>query len=769
MGLLTSVMLTCVPARAQDDLPVRNNDIQQPIQVTAPVEHVFDYGNGITAHSFRGGASLTQGKLKLTGQNIVVFVQTTADGLTDARVVVKESRAVRGLQDGLGERSYAAERAMRIQSVRPLDSLAGSRAEIAKADQVIGWARTLACPSLQSERRDVRFTVALDPLSQPGFGFNAPVRSNPKRIQIRPRSNQPFEAQAVPSNSVPPEHIYVITGGVNVLSEGSQIVDQQPVHTVIDLSADRVVIWMEKKPSDGRDLNDGLPFMQAADTRFQVYLEGNILVRHNRGTIRADRAFYDAGNGQILAINAELRAVVSDTGQQIRIHAEKLRQLATDRFHAQNAWTSTSPYGKPGYRIQSENIYVNPGPQTPSSGVNPITGEPSSGPPLWVTAENSQFILGDIPLLSVPSVSFPAEDPGIPIRRASVRQDRVFGFQVKTVWDLTKIVPVDVPGGTEWDLLADYYSKRGPSIGTEWNYDFLNRMGQVTGEGRAIYQYDDGMDNLGRDRRALTPKDESRGQVILRHRERSDDGVTLFGEIGYLSDRNYLEQYHEIEFDEGKDAETIAGIRQDRGAFSAGLFIRPQLNPFETTTQWLPRGDIYGFSVPLANGNAYWSSHSSAGYAHLDPTELPTDPADPFSPTLLGTPYVRDAQGVVAMTRHRIDAPFMVGPVNINPWVMGEAAFWDEGLIGSDISRFVGNAGVRATLTATRVMPFVRSHLFNLNGLAHKSEKIFEYSYTDSSRSLGQIAQYNEFDENSQERLRNRAVLQIFPGLVPAE
>ena len=78
-GLLTSVMLTCVSARAQDDLTVLDNDIQQPIQVTAPVEHVYDYGDGTTAHSFRGGAVLTQGQLKLTGQNIVVFVRTTAE------------------------------------------------------------------------------------------------------------------------------------------------------------------------------------------------------------------------------------------------------------------------------------------------------------------------------------------------------------------------------------------------------------------------------------------------------------------------------------------------------------------------------------------------------------------------------------------------------------------------------------------------------------------------------------------------------------------
>ena len=215
--------------------------------------------------------------------------------------------------------------------------------------------------------------------------------------------------------------------------------------------------------------------------------------------------------------------------------------------------------------------------------------------------------------------------------------------------------------------------------------------------------------------------------------------------------------------------ETLAGVRKDSGAFSGSLWIRPQLNTFETTTEWLPRGDLYGFSVPLLDGTVYWSSHSSAGYARLNPATLPTDPADPFSPTLAGTPYVLDADGLVAMTRHRLDAPFQMGPVTVSPWIMGEAAWWDQGLLDSDISRFTGSAGVRATLTATKVMPFVTSELFNLNGLAHRSEQSVEWVLTDTSRPLAQIAQYNEIDENSQERLRNRAVLQIFPGLVPAE
>ncbi|MGV2334093.1 MAG UNVERIFIED_CONTAM: hypothetical protein LVR18_08215 [Planctomycetaceae bacterium] len=48
---------------------------------------------------------------------------------------------------------------------------------------------------------------------------------------------------------------------------------------------------------------------------------------------------------------------------------------------------------------------------------------------------------------------------------------------------------------------------------------------------------------------------------------------------------------------------------------------------------------------------------------------------------------------------------------------------------------------------------------------------MLEYAWTDASRSLNDIPQYNEIDENSQERFRSRYTLptQIFPGAIPAQ
>jgi len=68
---------------------------------------------------------------------------------------------------------------------------------------------------------------------------------------------------------------------------------------------------------------------------------------------------------------------------------------------------------------------------------------------------------------------------------------------------------------------------------------------------------------------------------------------------------------------------------------------------------------------------------------------------------------------------------------------------------------------------AWRVFPYVRSRAFNLNGLAHKMTFELDYSFTDSTQPLSAIPQWNEFDDNAQERFRNRFVTNTFNGTLP--
>ncbi len=748
-----------------------SEDIRAPVTVVGDFEETLR-SDSTEVHLIISRAEIQQGGLTVSAAKLAVFVSPSQSGTEIA--VYAEDLTIK-TADG---RKHEASRAFRLQSPTVPEFRIGSSAAAASNDHpLLRKAVARLFPAEAGEISTVSVQLAQDTFTPP---LPVPAQFEPnrgsRRVQIRPRSNGRLGFESVTSpDTVPEERVNVITGGVNVLIEGIEVdVRGQEISPgVIDLSADRVVIWTQG--GDGDALESGSLVVQTADSRLQVYMEGNIVIRQNQSTITASHAFFDANSDRALLLNAELRAFVPTTGGYFRVRAERMRQLSRDRFHAQNAWATTSPYGEPGYRLQASDIFVEPGPSL-FIGTDPLTGQQVMGQSTWITGLNNQFVVGDTPLMYLPKISGPMEDPGIPIRRATLTQDRIFGLQVETVWDLTRLLGdkkqdrllgLSKQKGLQWDLLADYKSKRGAGIGTHAELMGLNGLGTWQGNGTLYFQNDKGQDNLGLDRRRLNPESDNRGEATWQHRQQLPGDALLFGEIGYLSDRNYLEQYHENRFDTDKDVETVLGIRQDRGAFSGLIWGRADLNGFEATTDWLPRADVYSFSKPLLNGLLYWSMHSSAGYADMQRMQNPTDPGDPYTP--LGLPYMTDASGMVAMTRHELDAPFRLGPVNFEPFVMGEAAYWEEGFTSQAVDRYLVNAGIRARLTASRIYPFVRSDVFNLNGLAHKHDTLLEYSLTNSSRGISDIPQYNEIDENSQERFRTRYTTQIFPGVIPAE
>lgn len=738
------------------------DDIEAPVQIRGDFEETLSF-ESTQVHLIVGRAAVSQGGLTVSGARLAMFVSPSPAGFEIA--VYGEDVTVRTVN---GQRSLAA-RAFRLQTLSPpVFDVAESTPAGTNDQPLLRRAISRLFPAAAGETSTVSFQTEQDSFAPPLPALD-PSTSNQssRRVQIRPRSNDPLRFESFTSkDTFPEERINVITGGVNVLVEGVDVdlQGQEISPGVIDLSADRVVIWTQA--GEGDAIEAGELVIQSADSRFQIYMEGNIVIRQNQNTIHATHAFFDAANNRALLLNAELRAFVPTTGGYFRVRAERMRQLTRDRFHAQNAWATTSPYGKPGYRVQATDIFVEPH-GAAFTGIDALSGQQVVGQSTWITSLNNRFVVGDTPVFYLPKVSGPAEDPGIPIRSAAVTSDRIFGLQVDTIWDMNRLLGLPKQPGLQWDLLADYRTKRGIGVGTQAEYEGENPLGVYQGNGTLYYQYDGGFDNLGRDRRQLIPADTNRGEASLRHRQQLPGGALVFGEIGFLSDRNYLEQYHESRFDSDKDVETLLGIRQDLGAYSGTLWGRTDLSGFEANTQWLPRADVYSFSQPLFEGLFYWNMHSSVGYGDLQRMQTPTDPADPYTPQ--GLPYITDASGLVAMTRHELDMPFNVGPVNFEPFVIGEAAYWEQGFTAQSVDRYLLNAGIRARLTASRIFPFVRSEVFNLNGLAHKHDTMLEYSVTNSSRSINDIPQYNEIDENSQERFRTRYTLQVYPGVIPAE
>jgi len=751
-------------AEADDAAPGRDT-LSQPVQIVSQIAHRWNTETGQAGVLF-GKCRIEQGPLSIESNQMVIWF-SRFEGRERVEVYAEDD--VRISQPGSTRSHHYFTADLWTQSGVDWKAEKSRQYDSPRRHPILGRATTRRQQAAGQNIRQTQLVVPDEGLDFRSLRLeqqNGPLR----RVRLYSRTGQQFSFQTERNTDVTPhEQIGTITGGVK-LNVDSPTADGTPDLKAVELAADNMVLWTDA--TELTDLQQGGAELQTRDQRFQIYMEGNIVIRQGNYELRAQRAFYDARENRALLSNAELKIWLPTAENWLRVRAGSIRQLAEGSFHAQNAWMSGSYWGNPGYRVESSDIFlepriVNPWVNAQGGWIDPVTGEVDDGELDWLTTLNNRFVLGQVPFFYTPYLSGPAEDPHLPIQRASFEQDRVFGLRVQTAWDPFHLLAKDRPQELSSSLLIDWASQRGPGTGLETAYDAvdpLNVLGNASGESHIFYQYDEGSDNLGLDRRSLRPDDRNRGRIFLRHRHDFPCSVSLFGELGYLSDRNFYEQWYENQFDRFKDHETRISLEQHLQNFTGSVLVQPQVNDFENVTEWYPRGDLFVLGEPVPGTPLLWTMHTSAGYAQLNPASAPTNPADTFTPL----PYVAGVGGTVALTRHELSLPVNMGPLLFSPYVMGEAAYWGEDLTGQDLDRFVGTAGVRGSLSLWRAFPDVRSTIFNLNGLAHKMTFDFDYSYTDSTQDIARIPQYNDIDDNAQERFRQRFPVNTFGGVVPA-
>ena len=254
-----------------------------------------------------------------------------------------------------------------------------------------------------------------------------------RRIRIRSRSGNDFNMSSHPAaNRTPPEQVTVLTGGVTVLIEGlDQRVGGKPVGT-IELSADRMVIWSRGEFAGSAGREEGT--VQSEDEPFDVYMEGNVVIFQGDPTnpplmrrVRAESATFDAREKKGLILKAEIEAYLPSLKGSVRIAADRIRQLGPNEFHAQQAWISPSPYGKPGYRIQATDAFLEQrfrdatfGSESPT--VDPATGEQQEETQNWITSLNNVFYIEDVPVVLSPLSQCTGRQVTVSSRKCDVRR-----------------------------------------------------------------------------------------------------------------------------------------------------------------------------------------------------------------------------------------------------------------------------------------------------------------------------------------------------------
>ena len=138
-------------------------------------------------------------------------------------------------------------------------------------------------------------------------------------------------------------------------------------------------------------------------------------------------------------------------------------------------------------------------------------------------------------------------DPTYYIRRVQTKQDNVFGTQLLTHWDGYQLLGIrNKPKGTDLDVSLDYLSKRGFGYGGAFTYD---RAGHVRHSrprgrpGRFLGHSGPGRRRPRQDRSAVPPEATYRYRLFWQHREMLPYDLQLTAELGWISDRNFVEEY----------------------------------------------------------------------------------------------------------------------------------------------------------------------------------------------------------------------------------
>lgn len=593
----------------------------------------------------------------------------------------------------------------------------------------------------------------------------APASSG-RRLRAFSRSSVKVQVKWIPSPNAQ-EWVGLISPGVNL------IIDGLDGFGTIDVAADRLVVWTsgaEEPDLSGRKLQGG-------DRPLEIYMEGNIVFREGDRVIYADRMYYNVNTHVGTILNADMLGPVSSYDGVLRMKADVVRQVGENRFEADRAFLTSSRMSNPRYRLQvNQASFVDES----RPAVNTLTGEPIIDPTTGeqvvehnrlATGNNNLVFLGPVPVFYWPKFSADLDDPRFYVRNIGIKNDQIFGQQVLLDLDVYQMMGFrNRPAGVDWVASVDYLSERGPAGGTTYAYTkegLLGFPGPASGFLDAWAINDTGTDILGSDRRYLQPPEDFRYRLFGRHRHQLPDHFQFTAEFGLVADRNFLEQFYEMEWDTFKDEATGIELKQlyDNTSWSIAADVR--VNDYFTQTSQLPRFDQFWLGESLLGDTLTWYQHTSAMYAQLGVADNPTDPIE--IPKFQLRPWEVDARGERIITAQELDLPLTLGPAKVVPYVMGQAGHWGQVINGDDEQRLYGQAGVRAALPFWSVNPNVRSDLFNLNGLAHKVVFDIDASFADANRDLNQFPLYDNPDDDSQEAFRHRFWINTFGGAIPPQ
>lgn len=617
-------------------------------------------------------------------------------------------------------------------------------------------------------------------------GGRVPIPATVKQqIRFSPRYGSGFNYQKQPAEQGTDR--WILTGGliVSVLYYDREPGTPGARLQEVEFATDRVVAWVKRtggkqtQSATEGGIKSQVDLSAGPDgdskTEVELYMAGNVVIRqfspdgvNGRAVeqvLRAKEIYYEVGRNRAIALDGDLELKADALPESIHLTGREVWQLGPNEWQAfdSNTYSSKRPTD-PNLRFAARRSTLIREPNTVRRNIfgipyrDLLTGQPVVGTRQTLENERVTVRLADVPIFWLPRSETDINEPIGPLTGFSLGNDRIFGFQVYTTWDLFKLTGLKGPPGHRWLLFADYLNLRGTGIGTEYDYNGADLLGlfrrgwgpewnqPFSGFTRMYFVRDKGADVLGGDRGPLAGHPDLRSRLQWRQNgDLYESGTTYLramAQAEYLSDTNFLEQFYKFEFDSQPNQETFLYLNGASGNAYGSLLVQPNVRrPWITETEALPRADGYLIGQSLLGDLLTYSAHGSLGYYRFRPGD----------PTLLPQPVLatesRDVDTGRFVLNQRLEMPLDVGPFRVSPYGVVDLAHYTSDLTGDSRGRFYGGGGAKVSTTFSRLFPDVASELFNVNGLYHKitygGNYYAAYSDTPYSR-LPQLDRLND-------------------------
>ena len=483
---------------------------------------------------------------------------------------------------------------------------------------------------------------------------------------------------------------------------------------IVELQADNVVVFLsEEFRADSEWYKRIGSFEDAIESGIVegIYLSGDVIMAEGARSIRASEMFYDIKNRKALSVNAVMRTYDETRHIPVYVRAEKLHMVAQNVFKAEDVTLTTSEFYVPQVSLNVARVVI-----TDTMTVDEMTGKVTDHD-FDAEMKDVRVKAGEMTVMRWPSMRSNLERPDVPLKRARVGHDDVWGTSLETEWYLSRVLGLKEPKDTDATLAVDYFDKRGPGVGVDIDYLRDNYFGRIKG-----YLIDDhGQDRLGRidSRRDLEPPHDERGRFRLQHRQFLPNEWQVTTEFSYLSDRNYLEQFERTEFFQDKEQETLVHMKRSQDNRAFAVTSKYRINEFVSQVEEQPSAEFHWTGQSLFDDKFTFYSDSLLGRfrSQFDQDATPTGSSEFYT---------------MAVTRNELDMPIRLKRSKLVPFVAGNAGFEDEDGFHTSVQDqpsnakeaiWFGEAGLRFSLDPIwRSYPEIQSQLWDLNQMRHVIE-----------------------------------------------